>query len=290
MNLLVWKNNCFLGAEKLFKCKNPFFFMAKTFGILSLKGGVGKTSITSALGSAIADFDKRVLLVDGDFHGSNLGLHFNIINPEHTLHHVLDNQVPIEDAIHSLGRFDVLPSSIFSNIQISPLKLKDKLRSVRSKYDYIVLDSSPSMGEDTLAVMLASDGILIVTTPDHPTLSATLKAAKLAKQRGTPVEGLILNRVYNKDFELTIKDIESTTDIPILAVIPHDINMLRALSENKMFSDYKPKSKGNEEFRRLASTLIGEKYNPQGIHWFWKWKSPTHQEVNRQTYYSNVFN
>lgn len=263
--------------------------MAKTFGILSLKGGVGKTSITSALGSAIADFDKRVLLVDGDFHGSSLGLHFNLINPENTLHHVLDNQIPIESAIHTLGRFDILPSSIFSNIQISPLKLKDKLRSVRNKYDYVVLDSSPSMGEDTLAVMLASDGILIVTTPDHPTLSATLKAAKLAKQRGTPIEGLILNKVYNKDFELTIKDIESTTDIPILAVIPHDINMLRALSENKMFTDYKPKSKGSEEFRRLAATIIGEKYAPQGIHWFWKWKAPSQQEVNRQTYYSNVF-
>ena len=97
----------------------------------------------------------------------------------------------------------------------------------------------------------------------------------------------IVSRV--KDFELTIRDIESTTDIPILAVIPHDINMLRALSENKMFTDYKPRAKGSEEFRRLAATLIGEKYKPQGIHWFWKWKSPTQQEVNRQTYYSNVF-
>src|SRR3989344_2635758 len=64
--------------------------MGKTIGILSLKGGVGKTSSVVALGAAIAGFGKRVLLVDGNFSSPCLGLHLNIIDPEVSIHHVFN--------------------------------------------------------------------------------------------------------------------------------------------------------------------------------------------------------
>ncbi|MCH8872918.1 AAA family ATPase, partial [candidate division KSB1 bacterium] len=57
---------------------------AKTIGILSIKGGVGKTSTVAALGAAIAGFDKKVLLIDGNFSAPNLGLHLGIVNPKVT--------------------------------------------------------------------------------------------------------------------------------------------------------------------------------------------------------------
>ena len=64
--------------------------MGKVIGIVSLKGGVGKTSVVTALGAAISEFNKKVLLVDANFSAPNLGLHLNIINPEVTIHDVLD--------------------------------------------------------------------------------------------------------------------------------------------------------------------------------------------------------
>ena len=50
--------------------------------------------------------------------------------------------------------------------------------------------------------MIASDKLFVVTTPDHVTLSTTLKAVKLGKQRKTPIKGLIPTKVHNKNFEL----------------------------------------------------------------------------------------
>lgn len=258
-------------------------------GVVSLKGGVGKTSLVAALGHAISDFDKRVLLVDGNFSAPNLGLHLNVVNPEITLHHVLSDVANTKDAIHKLDNLDIIPSSIFHKMTINPFKLKDKLKNVKKRYDVILIDSSPNLNDETLAVMLASDSILVVTTPDHPTLSATLKAVKLAKQRGTPIIGLVLNKVHNKNFEISLEDVEKTIEIPVMAVIPHDINVLRALSEFTPSTLYKPNSEGSVEYKKLAATIIGEKYKQRRLKDFFMKITPKRQDINREIYYPRVF-
>jgi len=264
--------------------------MVKIIGVVSLKGGVGKTTLTSALGEALAGFGKKVLLVDGNLSAPNLGLHFNIVDPKFSLHHILDRTAKPSDAVYALDRFDVLPSSLFRKlVNSSPLKLKDRLGYLKNKYDVIVLDSSPALDDETLGVMLASDEIIVVTTADHPTLSNTMGAVKLAKQRGTPIVGLVLNKVYGKDFELSLKEIEETIDVPVMAVVPHDLNVLKALSNFEAMNSYKPNSKGAEEVRRLASILIGEKYSAPKLRRFFGWINPERQEINRQVYYDEVF-
>lgn len=261
--------------------------MGKTFGIVSLKGGVGKTSVVAALGAAIADFNKKVLLIDGNLSAPNLGLHLNVIDPRITLHHVLNGESNIEEAVHQIGNFDMIPSSLFGGI-INPLKLKDKIKFLKRKYDIILIDSSPALNEETLAVMLASDGLLTVTTPDHPTLGMTLKAIKLARQRDTPIEGLILNKVNNKNFELSVDDIERTAEVPVMAVIPHDINVLKSLSKFTPSTINNPKSQASLEYKKLAATLIGKKYNPFSLNNFFR-ITPKRQEINREIYYESVF-
>jgi len=261
--------------------------MGKSIGIVSLKGGVGKTSVVAALGAAIAGFNKKVLLVDGNFSAPNLGLHLNVVEPEVTLHHVLNGEANIKDAIHKFDNFDMIPSSVFGRT-VNPLKLKDKLRFLKRKYDIVLLDSSPALNEETLGVMLASDGILTVTTPDHPTLGMTLKAIKLARQRDTPIDGLILNKVNNKNFELSVEDIEETAEVPVMAVIPYDINVLKSLSEFTPSTIHKPNSKASEEYKKLAATLIGEKYKSFNLKNFFR-ITPNRPEINREIYYDRVF-
>ena len=107
--------------------------MGETIGILSLKGGVGKTSSVVALGDALSGFGKKALLIDGNLSAPNLGLHLNIIEPETTLHHVLDRGANIKDAIHERGDLDVIPSSIFSRGKVNPFKLRDKIKFLKKK-------------------------------------------------------------------------------------------------------------------------------------------------------------
>ena len=117
--------------------------MGKTIGIISLKGGVGKTSSVVSLGSAIADHGKKVLLVDANFSAPNLGLHLDILEPEVTLHHVLNRDFNVKDSIHKLDNFDVIPSAVFKNFNINPFDLRDKLKHLKRTYDFILIDSSP---------------------------------------------------------------------------------------------------------------------------------------------------
>ncbi len=263
--------------------------MGKTIGIVSLKGGVGKTSVVAALGGAFSRLGKKVLLVDGSLSSPNLGLHLNIVDPEKTLHDVLNRTASVKDAIYPYNNFDVLPASIFGNLEVNPLKLKDHLKSIKKNYDVIVLDSSPNLDDETLAVILASDEVLVVTTPDYPTMSTSLKAAKLAKQRGVPISGLILNKMYKKDFELSLDEIEKTLEIPVLAIIPHDLNVLRALSNMEPSTTYKPDSKGSEELMKLAASLTGEKYRKNPFQNFFSNLFPTRSDINREIFYKSVF-
>ena len=89
-------------------------------GVLSLKGGVGKTSVVSALGSAIAGFNKKVLLIDGNLSAPNLGLHLGLVDPKKTLNHVLNRESNVSDAIHEVDGLDVIPSSLFNRTIVNP--------------------------------------------------------------------------------------------------------------------------------------------------------------------------
>jgi len=263
--------------------------MTKVIGIVSLKGGVGKTSIVSGLGAALAGFGKKVLLIDANLSAPNLGMHLNIINPTIGLHHVLARRVKPSEAVYKLDYFDIIPTRLFDRTIVDPLKLKDRIKLLKKRYDIVLLDSSPALNDETLAVLLAADEILVVTTPDHPTLSITLKAIKLARQRGTPIQGLILNKVYKRNFELSIDDIEDVAEVPVMAVIPHDINMLKALFEFTPSTIHKPRSEGSEELKKLAATILGEKYDPFGFRWFFRRISPQKQDINRTIFYERIF-
>jgi len=263
--------------------------MGRIIGILSLKGGVGKTSTVVSLGAALAFFGKRVLLVDGNFSSPNLGVHLNVFNPKKTIHSAFDGRDSINDVIIKLNNFDLIPASIFSGQITKPSELKNRLKILKQKYDFIIVDSSPALNNETLAVINASDELFVVSTPDYSTLTMTLKAIKLAKTYGTPISGLILNKVLGKNFELSLNEIEKTSEVPILAVIPHDLAVLKSQFYFTPSVNYKPHSKGSTEYLKLASCLVGEKYNPLGIKEFFHRFTPKRQEINREIFYQSIF-
>lgn len=261
--------------------------MGITIGVLSLKGGVGKTSVVSALGDALSGFGRKVLLIDGNFSAPNLGLHLNIIDPEVTIHHVLMRKANASKAIYKLENFDVIPASI-SGRPINPLKLRNRIRRIKENYDVILIDSPPALNEEAIGVILASDRLIVVTTPDYPTLRMSIKTIRIAKQRGLPIIGLVLNKVHDRNFEMNINDVENMAEVPVMAVIPHDINILKALSEFVPSTTYKPKSDASMEYKKLAATLIGEKYKKSRFKDFFR-RTPRMHEINREIYYEQAF-
>lgn len=242
--------------------------MAKTIGIISIKGGVGKTTIASALAANLAtNFRKKILLIDANFSSPTLGSHMDVVCPHKTIHNVLEANSKLEAAIHSRFGVDVIPGSDIHEKQINPFALKQKIKNLEHKYDYIILDSSPNPNEEMLSTILASDALFVVSTPDPATLSCSLKAAKIAHHRSRPVAGIILNRVRDPHFELTLNEIEKVVGIPVVAKIPDDKNALRAAYTRIPAPIYKKHSSFSKEIDRLCAAIT---LKPEQPNWFQK--------------------
>jgi len=240
--------------------------MGKVLGVISIKGGVGKTTLVSNLGASLAnDFKKKVLLIDANFNAPNLGAHLGVIGAKKNLHTVLQGKNKVTDSIyeHAYG-FHIMPASI-ENLKVDYSKLKEIVKDVKDHYDVVLLDSSPALNDEMLAVIMAADELLVISTPDHPTLLCTMNAVKLAKKNGTPINGIILNKVLGKSYELTKGEIESVADAPIVGSLPFDIKIMKGLAQYKPMVLFKPNGSLSKSFRKVAAYVLDQEYDEKGF-------------------------
>ncbi|MDD5331412.1 MAG: AAA family ATPase [Candidatus Nanoarchaeia archaeon] len=265
--------------------------MTKTIGVISIKGGVGKTSTVVSLGAALAkDCNQRVLIVDANFSAPNLGAHLGLNDPQGTIHDVLNDKLDIKDVVHEheASGLHVIPATLLARRIKDPFALKKKLNQIKKYYDYILIDSSPSLNEEIVSTLVAADEIFVVTTPDVPTLNCTLKTIKIAKQKNVPITGLILNKVRGKNFELKLEEIEKSVGIPVIAVLREHDDALKAVASNVPLTIFREKNPVSIEYKKLASAITGKQYSDPRLHMKIKEifsKKAEKQAVNRHILY-----
>ena len=154
----------------------------KVIAITNQKGGVGKTTTTVNLGVGLANMGKRVLLIDADPQGS-LTVSLGIKKPDDlsvSIATVMQDVIEDRDTpdgsgiIHHEEGVDLLPSNIeLSGLEVSLFNtmsresiLKGYLDTVKSKYDYALIDCMPSLGMMTINALVAADSVLIPTQPN----------------------------------------------------------------------------------------------------------------------------
>ena len=153
----------------------------KIIGVISVKGGVGKTTTVSNLGVILTrEYNLSCVAVDGNISVPNLGLHLDMAAAENTLQDVIEKKgATLLDAVHiHASGLHVIPGSM-SKTQIKPGELVSRIKSLAKKYDLVLLDSSPGAGYEPLEVIECSDGLIVVSCLDFPSVSAALKSIKL---------------------------------------------------------------------------------------------------------------
>lgn len=233
----------------------------KIIGIISIKGGVGKTTTVCSLGAALAsDFNKKVLVVDANFSAPTLALYLGMVDLKKSIYNVLKDKEPVANAIVAhQENLDVLPASVRIR-KVNPFGIKKVLNKLRGSYDIILVDSSPNLNDEMLATMVAADELLVVTTPDYPTLSATMHAVKTAKKQNANITGIILNKVRSLKFELNAGDIEDAAGVPVISILPDKTKVLEALAYSKPITSYNPENDVSVGYKKLAACLVGDEY------------------------------
>ena len=239
----------------------------KAVGVISIKGGVGKTTSVINLAHTLSnDFGKKVLVIDANFSSPNVALHLGNMNARNSLNDLLSGKAKANEVVqkHQFG-FDVIAGAAGGSSS-NYMKLKEKIQPLKSNYDVILLDSSPTLNEELLATMTAADELYVVSTPDLPTLSTTIRAVKLAKERKTNISGMILNKTRGKNYELKPHDMERLSGVPLVGVIKDNVRVLEALSKVKPMTMINPHSSVSLAYKQIASHMVGMPFKQTSWH------------------------
>jgi septum site-determining protein MinD len=238
--------------------------MTRIILIVSGKGGVGKTTLTSNLSYALADLGEDVIAIDANLTTPNLGLHTGMQLTTHTLHDVLKGKVDISKAVytHPYG-FRIIPASMSINdlTGADPSRLSDVMMDLLGKADFILLDSSAGLGRETVSAIAAVDEVIVIVNPTIPSVVDALKTAELARKLNKDVIGIVVNRRGKSRHELSNERIESMIEAPIIAEIPEDENVAKSIAVKQSVVQYDSDSPAAVEIRRLAHRLSGQTFH-----------------------------
>ena len=184
--------------------------MARIIALANQKGGVAKTTTASSMALALTKLGFKVLVIDLDEQFS-LTHTLGIKNPKRTIYDLLVNDASVKNVLQSVNGLDVIPSSIemakLERYLTEPGKesrLREILAPIRRQWDYIVLDTPPSLSLATILALACADDVIIPTGAEVLAVRGigqffnTFSTVRAALNRDAQLTGILLTRYSDR--------------------------------------------------------------------------------------------
>lgn len=250
--------------------------MGKIIALANQKGGVGKTTTTINLAASLAAMDKKILVLDADPQANaSSGLGIDIKNTKNTIYEGLIGKcTPLETIQRTpFENIDIISSHI--NLVGAELELvqmdnrekriRDLLLPLKDKYEYILIDCSPSLGIITVNALTAADSVIIPVQCEYFALEGlskllnTIRIIKSKLNTKLEIEGFVLTmydsrlRLHNQIYE-EVK--HHFRELVFNTVIQRNVTLSESQSHAKPALMYDAGSRGAINYIQLAQELI----------------------------------
>lgn len=242
--------------------------MGEAIVITSGKGGVGKTTTTANLGTALALQEKKVCLIDTDIGLRNLdvvmGLENRII---YDLVDVVEGRCKTHQALVKDKRFNdllyLLPAAQTTDKSaVTPEQMKKLIEELKQDYDYILIDCPAGIEQGYKNAVAGADHAIVVTTPEKSAVrDADRVIGLLEKEEGMAPPKLVVNRIRSHMVRegdmLDVDEVASHLSIELIGIVADDDEVIKS-SHNGEPVAHNPNNQASIAYRNIARRILGE--------------------------------